>query len=186
MIVLPPEAVLIWYKRIMFHYFYTVDNWTKWIKQTMSCQRDLMWHEAVKVWTYLLTLFDTFCCWVLTASSQREQHYCLVRLKVRRRVTCAAMVVSNVKSLNLKRSVWFKVHSNLVWSAALKSLSTWSHFLLDDELKLYMKSLGCHLKICHLDDPDGLSSCFPCWIWSIIQKCFVMQPHREINNSCWC
>jgi hypothetical protein len=26
MIVLPPEAVLIWYNRIMFHYLYTVDK----------------------------------------------------------------------------------------------------------------------------------------------------------------
>jgi hypothetical protein len=32
------------------------------------------------------------------------------------------MVVSNVKALNLKCSVCFKVHPNLVWSDALKSL----------------------------------------------------------------
>ena len=95
---------------------------------------------------------------LLTFDSLISTRTALLPCTAQGRASWAAMVASNIKSLNLKFSVRSKVHPNLIWSAALKSLSAWSHFLPDDELKLYMKSLGRHLKfaICM-----ALTSCFP-------------------------
>ena len=95
---------------------------------------------------------------MLTFDSLISTRTALLPCTAQGRASWAAMVASNIKSLNLKFSVRSKVHPNLIWSAALKSLSAWSHFLPDDELKLYMKFLGCHLKfaICM-----ALTSCFP-------------------------
>ena len=100
------------------------------------------------------------------------------------------MVASNIKSLNLKFSVWSEVHPNLIRSAALKSLSAWSHFLPDDELKLYMKNPWD--AVLNLQSVWPWPVAFQCWICSIIQECFVMpaplgdQQLMPMLMSCGC
>lgn len=80
--------------------------------------------EMVRVWTYLLTLFDTFCCWVLTASSQRKHQ--LLPCTPQGRPSWA-MVASNIKSLNLHFSVANLIRWGLpLWNPYLSEVTFFS------------------------------------------------------------
>jgi len=132
------------------------------------------------VWYLLLLTFDSL---ISTSTA-------LLSCTAQGRASWAAMVASNIKSLNLKFSVRSKVHPNLIWSAALKSLSAWSHFLPDDELKLYMKNPWD--AVLNLQSVWPWPVAFQCWICSIIQECFVMpaplgdQQLMPMLMSCGC